>query len=251
MDPDVPLQVWRICRMICLRPDLYEDFIRQAEASLPSKAFSLPGIPFLTFLLYSLPSPFFLSFFLSFLISLLFFASLVSFVLTSTSPSLPFSSFPLILLSLLGFTNGKLIYNMLPETARQISNGEMDGAVFSIFSFLAAFDAQKLSPSIYEHLFLLAELTAYLLFAGASSKDKVAALPSSLVRRWIEPLTDKARAALRGLQGVYSRLGKKERERERPRDREKRSRFFFSFLVFSPFPLPIFLVSSSSPFYLF
>jgi hypothetical protein len=95
---------------------------------------------------------------------------------------------------------------MLPEIARQVANAQMDAAIYSLTSLLTVFDVQKLIPSIYEHLFLFEEAITYLLFASGS-KEKPAILPSSQIRRWINPLSEVARANLRGLVGVYSRIG--------------------------------------------
>lgn len=95
---------------------------------------------------------------------------------------------------------------MFPEITRQIATGKMDNALVSLTSLLAVFDVQKLVPSIYEHLFLFEEAITYLLFA-CGSKEKPSVIPSSLIRRWLDPLSEVARAELRGLSGVYSRMG--------------------------------------------
>ncbi len=56
-------------------------------------------------------------------------------------------------------------------------------------------------------LYLLEELTAYLLYANAPLPVKAAALSTVLFNRWILPLSDQARHALAKMHGVFARIG--------------------------------------------
>ncbi len=56
-------------------------------------------------------------------------------------------------------------------------------------------------------LYLLEELTSYLLYANSPSPAKAAAVSMVLFNRWILPLSDHARLALAKMRGVFARIG--------------------------------------------